>query len=265
MKNFSIAIVIIILICILENRCSIYKQSISSKINNSDSLHFIGSHSVPDTSYSYLFFKDVNINYILNGDQKDFNCSIKLIKDTLLAVSIRSLLGIEVIRIFVKEDSIYIIDRANKCYEVNTFTSLKTGFSEYLGVRDFQDIILGKICQAFDNKEFILLEKGDFYSKFGMMKDMEYRNIKEKVEVNYVVNNESKRIKEFLISSNMNYFHLVYNNYKICEGFVFPGQIEIESHTRYDKYYISLTVRDLKKVDFVSSKIPIPNGYKRKN
>jgi len=173
-------------------------------------------------------------------------------------------LGIEIVRIFVCKDSVYIIDRANKSYMVNTFEKEKSRFFGYLSVNDLQDIILGKICQVFDNKNFSLLNKGNVFSKFGMIEDIENENMHEKVQVNYVINNESQKIKELLISSNRSYFHFVYADYKIYEGILFPGRIEIESRTKSDKYIISLEIRDLKIVDFISSIIAIPNGYKRK-
>lgn len=83
----------------------------------------------------------------LSSEKESFSASMQLRmkKDEYIAISLRPALGIEAGRIYMTGDSLYIIDKVNKCFIAEELSMFTAGFP--VSISNLQDIFL---CRAFD-------------------------------------------------------------------------------------------------------------------
>jgi Domain of unknown function (DUF4292) len=258
-----VGIVFLFLLMNLTAGCVLFKIRSGNNVYNADTTNI--KKTIVNDLYnnSNLILNGVSINYSLNGDTKNFDCSIRILKDSLITIIIKSLLGIELFRIYINYDSIFIIDRTHGCYEVRSIVKDFSKFSEFITVNNMKDFILGEISENSKYKKYPILVREEKFSKFGIIEDLLQNNIVEKREISYIIDNSSLKLKEFIMNSNLRRFHFIYNDYQIKNNMLFPGKIEIEMQSKTEKCIISIEIAEIKIIRDLLYNISIPNGYKR--
>jgi hypothetical protein len=264
MKNSLVYIALLLLMIMFISECRIFRIQSNSKTSIADSSNDIVGSCSNRIFYASLILKNVSVNYNINGSQDNFKCSVKIVKDSLITLSISSLMGIEIFRIYVNRDSVYIIDRTSKSFIVKSLTEEISKYSDFLCLEKIQDLILGNVIKVSNFEGFQLLTKGIQYSKYGIVKDLNMDKQLSRVQIDYVINNKIRKPSEFSLRNNSDYFHLVYDDYKSAEGMLFPGIIGIEIKTKSERFIISLEIENLKIINNSFYHILIPDGYKRK-
>jgi hypothetical protein len=240
--------------------CSVFKSSKSENIHSGDSTSKGFSQKI---FYSSLVLKDVQVNYNANGSERNFKCNIKLIKDSLIAISITSVVGIELFRIYLNQDSIYAINRTDHSYSVFSYEKEIGKYYKFLLLDRIQDLVLGNIINTAKVNEFQLLQSGHRFYKYGITKDFEYKKDKYTMFLDYIIDNQINKPNEFSLRDNLNYLHLIYSDYRSSEGNLFPGRIEIEAKFRVNSSTISMEIGNLKVLNNLVYHISVPNEYKR--
>src|SRR3954465_5365008 len=78
-----------------------------------------------------------------DGKNYDFTAYVKMKKDSLLWISIRALDVIEVFRVKITPDSLIIIDKNKKTYQLRSVQSLQEGIQIPLTFTDLQNLLVG--------------------------------------------------------------------------------------------------------------------------
>ena len=253
-----------IFIVFLIGACSIFHKTAGTNkvlVEPKDELFEVSKNRI---SYNCLSIRDVFVKSIINGNENSFKCSLRLIRDSLITVSVLSILGIEIFRIYITNDSVFIIDRANRSYTANCFKDDKSLFPGFVNLKTIQDFLLGNIIEMTDLHDFKILNKGKKYSKFGIIKNLRNENADQCNQIDYVINNEINKPSEFYWRENSDYIHLIYDEYKYSEAYLYPGVVEFELKYRIEKFTINLEIGSLKVLEKFNFHITIPNGYKKK-
>ena len=219
-KLFIVGAVFLIL-----NSC----QVISLKNNSKNKFLENKNHSLTDVFSKKIFAKGkIKIN--IRDRQQSLNINIKTSKDSIIVFSALLPIGIEVFRGQITNDSIYLVDRVNKKYQIVSLNSpniigiskfniedlIKTLFAEdEITSRKKEKI---KEYQANTGKENIVYKK-----IFGQqLAKIIYSNYKyvEKINIPFslIISTENNEI-------NLNYTQVVFldklkiNKFKIPEGY----------------------------------------------
>ena len=149
-KGFSMNKFIII-VSIIFYSCGIKHSTTSSSDKNQYNSAQLTQKVIEKKNYLNYNWLNLTGKVNLNTQQtsQKIKINIKLKKDSLIWLSLRSSLGIEVARIKLTQDSLYVINRLTKTYSKKHISILKTipGF-EYFGLT-FQQI-QGFILTGFD-------------------------------------------------------------------------------------------------------------------
>ena len=78
-----------------------------------------------DNQIMSMWVKRYNATYYIGDEEKAFRGNYKIIKDSLILISIGSVLGIEGVRILFMHDSIFFVDRINKVYFSGDYNDFK--------------------------------------------------------------------------------------------------------------------------------------------
>jgi len=79
------------------------------------------------------------------GKSMSVSGMMRLRRDTLIWVSIMPLAGIEMVRLQLTNDSVYMMNRLNKTYTINDFSYFKKNFGLELNYKDIQNLITNSL------------------------------------------------------------------------------------------------------------------------
>jgi len=219
-KLFIVGAVFLIL-----NSC----QVISLKNNSKNKFLENKNHSLTDVFSKKIFAKGkIKIN--IRDRQQSLNINIKTSKDSIIIFSALLPIGIEVFRGQITNDSIYLVDRVNKKYQIVSLNS-----PNIIGISKFKikDLIntLFAVDEITSRKKEKIKEyqpntgkKNIVYKKiFGQqLAKISYSNYKyvEKINIPFslIISTENNEI-------NLNYTQVVFldklkiNKFKIPEGY----------------------------------------------
>lgn len=87
-----------------------------------------------------------------NQQSLPLNAQLRLRKDSVLWLSFRALMGIEVARVLLSPDSIKLINRLNTSYFVGTIEDLADSYQLPFSYEQLQDVLLARL--SFNPKDF---------------------------------------------------------------------------------------------------------------
>ena len=249
---------------VLIGSCSHTKHLQTSAQPVNDSILKFEEAKLRGIPIKSLIFNNIEGDIDINGKHNSFSCSIKSINDSLLVVSVISVLGVEVVRVFLTDDSVVILDRTKREYEIEGFRNLVKKYSEFLSVKSIKDILIGKIVIDFSALNFVQLQKGNDYYKFGVVYSTYVNGEKKEAVVNYILNSFGLKPAEFSWKSGSINFDVVYDEYRFWKQFLFPAKLSLKAGNKEMEIVLNLSIGNLKEIENPNTHIIIPDGYKKK-
>lgn len=87
-----------------------------------------------------------NLNADLSGQAIGAAFNFKLQKDKQIWLSVKPMLGIEAVRVLIRPDSIFVLDRINKAYLAKPFGWLETMSQAPLSFSALQDLLINNVA-----------------------------------------------------------------------------------------------------------------------
>ena len=219
-KLFIVGAVFLIL-----NSC----QVIGLKNNSKNKFLENKNHSLPDVLSKKIFAKG---KIKIRDQQQSLNINIKTIKDSVIIFSALLPIGIEVFRGQITNDSIYLVDRVNKKYQI---VSLKS--PNIIGISKVKIKNLIKILFAEDE---IAPRKKDKITEY------QSNTVKENIVYKKIFGQQLAKI--------------IYSNYKYVEKINIPFSLIISTeNNEINLNYTQVVFLDNLKIN----KFKIPDGYEK--
>jgi hypothetical protein len=259
--NTKLFSVYIIAFLILSFSCKPIKNVTSVvKSNTLESVYDSLKISEPD-------YKTLNIKFNVKYEKKSQTMSLKgnckILKDSIIWVSLSPGLGIEAARLMCTRDSIFLLDKLNE--------SLTKGKYSYLNNLYKLDVDFNSLQSILTNAFFVYPskaeEKADFLKTFSVYKDSidlsVYRKSEEMVENLVVIKKKSFDIKSYFINdiSNKRSLSIKYNNSENNQN-VFPDLIAIKSMSGEKFLFVDLEYTKVALNDELTFSFKVPSDYR---
>jgi hypothetical protein len=189
------------------------------------------SKSVTQTKLHLPQFSTMNAakcKFVITLREKSYSItsSVKIIKDSVIQLSIMPLLGIEMYRAVLRPDSITIIDKNNHNYFVTDYGFFQKRFGVSISFKDVQSLLSNQPLNPTDevgNSELKVNDNG--YEWITSYKDL---------KADYQFSKEYQLNKTTLEQpGSESTFNCNYSNFNTFDSVVFPTQCSIEaSHNR---------------------------------
>jgi hypothetical protein len=157
-KYFAVIALSFLIACGTTRRIT----SAPSAKNISDSTKFLSFYKQTLFDCQWMNAK-AHITVDQNDNPIDFSTSIRIKKDSAIWMSITPALGIEVMRVLMTNDSIYVIDRLNKTFYKKGYDFFKSYSSVPVTFQTLQNIFYGHPLYIPDSS-FSIVKKDSFYS-----------------------------------------------------------------------------------------------------
>lgn len=112
-----------------------------------DSMNFIRANymSLKTNNIDYTSFSaKIDVDYEdADGKKNNVTAHVRMLKDSVIWVSITGLLGIEGLRVLITKDSVKLLDKQNKEYTERTVSYLQEVIELPLDLHSLQDLLIG--------------------------------------------------------------------------------------------------------------------------
>ena len=140
-----------------------------------DSIKFIKDtyHQLLENSIGFQTFSaKINTDYEgSDGKKYDVNAFVRMKKDSIIWISVNVALGLEGMRVLIDKDSVYILNKLDKEYQVRSISYLQEVAALPLDLHTMQELIIGNpvfldtniVSYAKDGSTISLLSEGKWF------------------------------------------------------------------------------------------------------
>jgi hypothetical protein len=186
------------------------------------------------------------------------NAHVRIKKDSVIWLSVSSVIGIEGVRAIIRTDSIFVIDRINKEFKAFGFDSLQNRFNMPIDFNMLQSILVGNLINGRE-KEDRVVKQDDFFL------------LKQNSGPYYIenfVNSRTMKIEKVVIREQpaMNSMEINYTDFQFIEDKLLPHEHAFQiSYTKNNYNSITELSIGFNKISVDDKKIKfpfnIPNKY----
>jgi hypothetical protein len=149
--------------------------------------------------------------------------SVKVVRDTLIQLSVMPFLGIEMYRVELTPDSVFIIDKNNKNYFATGYDFMKQRFGITVGFGDVQSLLLNRTLGQTPVVKPADLQKTD--------SGFQLKSTYNGMGAVYSFSNDY-RLKQTDLERDGDHFSCVYDNLQNYENTQFPSHCTISAEVR---------------------------------
>ena len=209
--------------------------------------------------FNTLFFKKFQAEVSFNDQSKTFKGNLFIKRDTSIIISILPLMGIELYRVKLVPDTVYILDRTKKKITVVDYNYFWDKFFIDIDFATIQNILLDQFfCYpASDDdknciKKFKHYIRNDEYS-LQSLKNGRYTRISKKNNVKDIMYHEfliapdiyritGSYIEDFSSDTRLK---ITYGEFIELEDYVFPSEFSIRGNRNSNKFYINIVYNNI--------------------
>ena len=249
----------------IQSAISVKKDSVEVVRPTSDP-HADSVKFIKDNYYQLLankiefetFTAKVNTDY-QGGDGKkyDVNVFVRMKKDSLIWISVNAALGIEAMRVLIDKDSVRVLNKLDKEYQVRSLEFLTEVAALPLDLRTLQQLIIGNpvfldtniVSYATEGNKLSLLSEGQWFRHLISMNNNDHLVLHSKLDDVDILRNRT--------------CFLTYSDYETDKGAKFSTNRTI-SVTEKNKLDVKLNFKQYAFNETLSYPFSVPKNYKRK-
>ena len=228
---------------------------------HADSMRFIKetySRLIANNIEFETFSAKINTDYQgSDGKKYDVNVFVRMKKDSIIWISVNGALGIEGMRALIDKDSVYILNKLDKEYQVRSIAYLQEVAALPLDLHTVQQLLIGNpvfldsniISYATDGATVTLLNEGNWFRHLISMNNSDHLILHSKLD-------DVDPLKSRTC-------FLTYSDYKNDDGVKFATNrtISVTEKTQLD---VKLNFKQYEFNKTLSYPFSVPKNYKRK-
>jgi len=204
------------------------------------------------------FSAKINTDYQgSDGKKYDVNVFVRMKKDSIIWVSVNGALGIEGMRLMINKDSVYILNKLDKEYQVRSIAYLQEVAALPLDLRTVQELIIGNpvfldtniVSYTTDGSTISLLSEGQWFRHLISVNNNDHVVLHSKLDDVDILRNRT--------------CFLNYSDYETGKGAKFSTNRTI-SVTEKTKLDVKLNFKQYAFNETLSYPFSVPKNYKRK-
>ena len=203
------------------------------------------------------FSAKIKVDYSnAKGKQPDFVANVRMLKDSLIWVSLGNDIGIEGIRVLISKDSIKILDKLANTYQVRPLSHIQELSQIPFSFADLQNLLIGN--PIFFNKDSITTYTNNANGYTLLSYASLFKNLLS-IGTDYTIQKSKLDDNDPALNRTCD---LIYNNYETKTGVNFSTQrqITILQQTKLD---VELKFKDYKFNEEMTYPFAIPKKFKR--
>lgn len=249
----------------IQSAISTKKDSVDLKQPTSDP-HEDSIRLIKDTYHKLIanriefetFSGKINTDYQgSDGKKYDVNVFVRMKKDSIIWISVNGALGIEGMRVLIDNDSVRILNKLDKEYQVRSLEYLQEVAALPLDLRTVQELIIGNpvfldtnvVSYSVEGNNISLLSEGKWFRHLISMNNNDHLVLHSKLDDVDILRNRTCFIN--------------YSDYETDKGVKFSTNRNL-SVTEKTKLDVKLNFKQYEFNETLSYPFSVPKNYKRK-
>jgi hypothetical protein len=150
---FSIFLFSIFLSSLFFSSCSQQKKIIKAPIKEEGADYLFEKLKQNELKFDWFTAK-ISVNYKNKGESNSFNGQIRILRDSVIWLSFTPLLGIEVFRVIITNDSVKFINRINNTYFIGDYDYVNKFLNTNIDYDVLQSFMIGNDLSFYENGKF---------------------------------------------------------------------------------------------------------------
>ncbi len=216
----------------------------------------LSAHAILEQSQQHsqtISWLCAQLNGQANYNQQTFpiNAQLRLKKDSVMWLSLRALMGIEVARIWLSPDSIKLLNRLNSTYFLGSIDQLSSSYKLPINYEQLQDALLARL--SFNPSAFGPVEVKDQWYVLNAFHQGQFQN--------YRLNTDFLPLEVLQSRSDSQFVKMEYIDYQNIDSLWVPK--ELSFHAQSDSNRLKATVNFTKTTINQPKKIKfsVPSSY----
>jgi hypothetical protein len=203
------------------------------------------------------FSAKIKVDYSNNkGRQPDFVANVRMLKDSVIWISLSNDIGIEGIRVLITKDSIKLLDKLANTYQVRPLSHIQELSQIPFSFADLQDLLVGN--PIFFNKDSVTSYANNVNGYTLLSIAPLFKNLLS-VGGDYSIQKSKLDDNDPTLNRTCD---LIYNNYENKTGVSFSTQRQI-TISQQNKLDVELKFKDYKFNEELSYPFSVPKKFKR--
>jgi hypothetical protein len=198
------------------------------------------------------------IKYLDGTQGINATANIRIKKDSVIWISVTPALGIEALRAMITFDSVYVIDRLNKKYQVISMDSISKHVNFNLTYSMIESLIIGNMI-VHQPENDVIVKEGNYY---------QLKQQKGNLSIDNFVNSKTMKVEKVSVidDTTRNYMDIDYHNFQMVDSLLFPMDNSISLfYADKNKTLNTQIIITFTKVSFHDKKVRfpfnVPNRY----
>jgi hypothetical protein len=189
----------------------------------------------------------------VSGDEHDVTMAIRIQKDKKIWVSVTAIAGIEVARVVVTPDSLFLLNRLQKNYTKKPFSYIHTFTNKQVNFALLQSVLSGNTISDLMGTQSALVQENGVWALSGSTDEITYR----------VLFNTLLKVAETTLNApkTAQAFKVVYGNYTPVNNALFPSRLKINSMAGAKKINVDLEFVKIESNVAVDFPFSVPKNF----
>lgn len=258
----------ILIICLLSavafTGCKPKQKIVYSTSPVEDKAHNELFNDIISSEFPYRTFS-AKLNMGMTSGTKSFSsrANIRIIKDEALQISIQPLFGVEMFRIYMNPDTVFLLDRMNKRYVLESITTLKELYPVGFDYYTMQSLFTNALFVSGKEK----IDPADYRSfSYNRASDQNYhitaQDAESGIDYSFTVNGDDRITFTHLMQPQKKYYmQWGYHNFAVLNNTIFPHKMDVTLSSASRKIDAELVFSDVATGDPILLTLNVPSGY----
>jgi len=250
-----------------------------------------------DKDFKWLVGK-MQVDFDDGAQKRSFSANYKMLKDSIIWISIAPALGIELFRVTLMPDSVIVLDKINRTFFSGNISKIGDKFNTDLDFQNIQDLILGIPVRLNESERYKAEIQDNRYifknipsrklrKGLGILKEEDFSLPPDSIYLYEVQNKKIKKsirkddevyVKRFILSQDLHYkgaylmdieqnrlLEIEYTKWQSLEGsaLVLPIEITLDMSDLKGTMKLHIEIVKLRAETEQKLTIRIPSGYER--
>lgn len=221
---------------------------------------------IVDNQFNFTTFSSkVNLNLSSGTKSLSSKSSLRILKDKAIQLSVQPLFGVEMLRLYIDNDSIVFLDRMNKRYVKESLADVKELFPVGFDFKTVQSLLTNRVFMS--GKPEVLYDDFDQFTT-SRISDLLYqiRSVDREsgIEYSFAINGNDRITLAHLNEPKRNYsMDWEYDDFMLKNSKLFPHRMNVKLETTKRKADIGMEFSSIVINDDFDLQISIPSSYQR--
>lgn len=205
------------------------------------------------------------LNLGMTSGTKSFSskANIRIIKDEAIQISIQPLFGVEMLRLYMNPDTVFLLDRMNKRYVLESITTIKELYPVGFDYYTMQSLFTNALFVSGKEK----IDMGDYrFFSYDRTSNQNYhivaKDAESGIDYSFTVNGDDRITFTHLMQPEKKYYmEWGYHNFAVLDSAIFPHKMDVTLSSASRKIDAELVFSDVATNNPIELSLNVPQGY----